>query len=201
MELSEIKGKIEAILFASGEPVSAERLSEVLACDRHSVHKVLQDLRERYGADDVGIALLDLDGSYQLSTKTQYADDVRRALELRRDQPLSPAALEVLAVVAYNEPVTRAFVSQVRGVDSDGAVVNLVEKGLLEEAGRLDLPGRPIAYRTTDAFLRCFQLRSLQELPPIPDGGDALGEQLQLEHAEGAGKSFEYDPDDEDNLS
>ena len=108
-----------------------------------------------------------LDASYQLCTRPVYAGEIRRALELRRNTPLSAAALEVLAIIAYNQPVTRGFVEQVRGVDSSSVVTSLVEKGLVEEAGRLELPGRPISYRTTAAFLRCFGLGSLDDLPDV----------------------------------
>ena len=105
----------------------------------------------------------------QLCTKTEFEPYIRRAFEIKRNAPLSQAALEVLAIIAYNQPVTRAFAEQVRGVDSSGVISTLVEKGLIEEAGRLDLPGKPIAYRTTPLFLRSFGLESLEDLPPVAD--------------------------------
>ena len=107
--------------------------------------------------------------SFQLVTKDRYAGLIRTALEIRRNTPLSQAAMEVLSIIAYNQPVTKSFVEQVRGVESGQIVNNLAEKGLVEEAGRLDVPGRPIAYRTTLQFLRCFGISSLEQLPPLPD--------------------------------
>ena len=108
-----------------------------------------------------------LNTHWQLATKTEFAECVRRVLDTRRSIPLGPAAMETLTVIAYNQPVSRAFIEQVRGVDSSSSVSGLLEKGLIEEAGRLDLPGRPVAFRTTDVFLRCFGLSNLEDLPPV----------------------------------
>ena len=149
---------IEALLFASGEPISLDRLSE--ASGR---------LERKYNVSDSAIRVLRLENSYQLSTREEYAPYIKRAMENKRQARLSPAALEVLAVVAYNQPVTKAFVEQVRGTDSSGVINTLVERELLYEAGRLELPGRPITYKTTDNFLRCFKLESLAQLPSLPD--------------------------------
>jgi len=132
---------------------------------------------------ELPLELRRLDSAYQLCTKPIYAGEIRRALELRRNTPLTPAALEVLAIIAYNQPVTRGFVEQVRGVDSSSVVTSLVEKGLVEEAGRLELPGRPISFRTTPAFLRCFGLDSLADLPDV------------------TGSEEEPPPEDEDQLT
>ena len=136
-------------------------------------------LSERHEDAASGISLIELDGCYQFCTKAYLAVYVKRALELRKTPPLSKASLEVLAIVAYNQPVTRAYVEQVRGVDSSSIIASLVEKGLLEEAGRLELPGRPICYQTTPNFLRTFGLSSLEELPLTePAPGDDLPEDL-----------------------
>ena len=113
------------------------------------------------------MCLLHLNTHWQLATKADFAECVRRVMDTRRSAPLGPAAMETLTVIAYNQPVSRAFIEQVRGVDSSSSVSSLLEKGLIEEAGRLDLPGRPVAFRTTDVFLRCFGLSSLDDLPPI----------------------------------
>lgn len=171
---------LEAILFAAGEPVELERLAQILELSPQVLEDILLDLMGEYSATTRGIELLKLGNCYQLSTKQSQNERVQQALDLRRRAPLSQAALEVLAIVAYNQPVTKAFVEQVRGVDSSSVVNSLEEKGLVEEAGRLDVPGRPIAYRTTAHFLRCFQLSSLEDLPPLPeeaatppDAGDA----------------------------
>ena len=158
---------IEALLFASGEPISLDRLSEASGIE--TVVKLIDRLERKYNVSDSAIRVLRLENSYQLSTREEYAPYIKRAMENKRQARLSPAALEVLAVVAYNQPVTKAFVEQVRGTDSSGVINTLVERELLYEAGRLELPGRPITYKTTDNFLRCFKLESLAQLPSLPD--------------------------------
>ena len=154
-----------AMLFANGEPVSATRLAEALDIEIGVVEKLLQTIADEL--DDSGIRLLHLEKEYQLVTDETYAAYVQAILDTRRNQPLSPAAMETLAIIAYNQPVSRAFVEQVRGVDSSSAVQTLQTRGLIEEAGRLDLPGRPISFKTTDVFLRSFGLSALRELPEI----------------------------------
>ena len=169
MTLSQTQREIEAILFASGEPVEAERIAQATGVDEETVRRLITELQDRLEEEESPLTILKLDGQYQLGTRPQYAGVIQQALSIKRNAPLSQAALEVLAVVAYNQPVTRGFVEQVRGVDSSGVISSLVEKGLIEEAGRLELPGRPIAYATTRNFLRCFSLESLAELPRLPD--------------------------------
>lgn len=165
--INELQNKIEAILFASGEPIEPEKIAEALEQDCDTTIKVLGSLKDKLDRENRPIELLLLDGKYQLSTRTEYAGVIKKALEVRRNMPLSQAALEVLAIIAYNQPVTRSFVEQIRGVDSSGIVSSLVEKGLVDEAGRLELPGRPIAYCTSTNFLRCFGMRTLEELPQV----------------------------------
>lgn len=160
---------IEALLFASGEPILLDRLSEASGIEPETVVKLIDRLERKYNVSDSAIRVLRLENSYQLSTREEYAPYIKRAMENKRQARLSPAALEVLAVVAYNQPVTKAFVEQVRGTDSSGVINTLVERELLYEAGRLELPGRPITYKTTDNFLRCFKLESLAQLPSLPD--------------------------------
>ena len=169
MEINQYKAQIEAVLFASGEPVSAVRLAELLEVEEETVRQVVTLMKDDYEAEERGILLVALGESFQLVTKDRYAGLIRTALEIRRNTPLSQAAMEVLSIIAYNQPVTKSFVEQVRGVESGQIVNNLVEKGLVEEAGRLDVPGRPLAYRTTLQFLRCFGISSLEQLPPLPD--------------------------------
>lgn len=169
MELSNIQAAVEAVLFASGEPVESEKLCEAVGIVKEQLDEALDALAEKYNKAESGIALLNLNDSYQLATKEELAPFIKAALEIKKNSVLSPAAMEALTIVAYNQPVTKGFVEHVRGVDSSGVVNSLVDKGLLAEAGRLDLPGRPIAYKTTDNFLRCFRLSSLDGLPPIPD--------------------------------
>ena len=171
---------LEAILFAAGEPVGVERLCLSLETDRSTLDAVAQRLMDQYSYERRGIRLLRLDASYQMCSAPEYADYVRKTLESRRPARLSQPALEVLAVIAYYQPVTRAYVDQVRGVDSSYTVGLLLERGLIEESGRLSVPGRPILYRTTKAFLRSFGISSLEELPDLPQS-EQEGEQLTLQ--------------------
>ena len=160
---------IEAILFASGASVEASRIAEALEISEKQAVEYAEALIEEYKAADRGITILRLDNSFQMISNKEYAPQIRTVMDLRRNTPLSQAALEVLAVVAYNQPVTKAFVEQVRGVDCSGVIGSLTSKDLIEEKGRLELPGRPLLYGTTENFLRCFNLRSLDELPPLPE--------------------------------
>lgn len=169
MKLNDGIAIIEAILFACGEPVSPDKFAEASGIDVETVVKLIDQLERRYNVQESGIRIIRVNGSFQLATRQEYADYVKAALETRRQAPLSQAAMETLSIVAYNQPVTKAFVEQVRGIDSSSVVNTLVERDLLEEAGRLELPGRPVAYRTTDTFLRCFGISSLEELPPLPN--------------------------------
>lgn len=168
MEIRKLQGAIEAILFASGDPVSVDRIAEVLELDKPTVGKILQNLMDTFNREGAGIRIVRLDDQYQMCTNSEYADIVRNALDLRRNTPLSQAGMEVLAVVAYNQPVTKAFVEQIRGVDCSGVLSSLTAKGLVEERGRLELPGRPLLYGTTANFLRCLNISSLTELPVLP---------------------------------
>lgn len=167
MELNELKAHIEAVLFAHAEPLAAPRLAEILEVEEELVDRLLLSLRDDCEADNRGVQLIRLDSGWQFATKPASGELVKKALDHRRNMPLTPAALEVLAIIAYNQPVSRSFIEQVRGVDSSSTVASLVEKELISEAGRLDLPGKPIAFRTTDAFLRTFGISSLNELPPL----------------------------------
>lgn len=168
MTINEMIPAFEAVLFAAGEPVEIEKFCTVFDVDDDTVEKVMDMLADRLLNSGSAVKLVRLDFSYQLCTRREYAENIRSVLDLRRKSPLSQAALEVLAVIAYNQPVTKAYVEQVRGVDCSGVVSTLVEKGLLEEKGRLELPGRPLLYGTTQNFLRCFGLKSLDDLPEVP---------------------------------
>ncbi|MDR3552061.1 MAG: SMC-Scp complex subunit ScpB [Clostridia bacterium] len=154
------------MLFASGEPVSAERIAEALELDRATAVKVINNFMLRRNADGGGLSVIHVERSYQMVTRKEFAQYIRHVLEVRRNVPLTQPAMEVLAIVAYNQPVTKGYIEQVRGVDCSGVVNSLVEKGLLEECGRMEVPGKPIIYGTTSAFLRCFGLSSLRDLPP-----------------------------------
>lgn len=159
---------IEAMLFASGDPVEVTKLADILEIDIETTEKMLGHLEAQYDEKNSGIMLIRIDNKYQLCTREEYNEEVRRLMEIKRNAPLSNAAFEVLAIIAYNKSVTRSFVEQVRGVDCSGPIASLVQKGLIEEKGRLDLPGRPLIYGTTDRFLRCFSLNSLEDLPELP---------------------------------
>lgn len=176
MEINEIKSSIEAILFASGEPVSIGKLAEALAIDRTTIRRIADILIDEY--DDRGLSVIWLEDNLQLCTKSKYADVIRAVLEQKRNMPLSQAALECLAVIAYNQPVTKGYIEQVRGVDCGAIVNNLVSKGLVEERGRMEVPGRPILYGTSKDFLRCFGIASINELPSITNHED--GNQTSL---------------------
>lgn len=174
MNQKKLRAAVEAMLFAYAEPIGADKLAQALQMPVSSVEPVLEELRTRYAREDSGLCLLHLNTHWQLATKADFAEPVRRVLDTRRSVPLGPAAMETLTVIAYNQPVSRAFIEQVRGVDSSSSVSSLLQKGLIEEAGRLDLPGHPVSFRTTDVFLRCFGLSSLADLPPVR--GDQEGE-------------------------
>lgn len=165
--IKSIEGAIEAILYAAGYPVKYEKIAEVLGLDVRNTKTLIKHMASTYNSEDSkhGIALLMFDESCQFCTKEQYAPYIREALGIRRGGNLSASSMEVLAIVAYNQPVTRTFVDQVRGVDSSYAMNSLIDKALIEACGRLDAPGRPMLYATTEKFLRVFGLRSLSELP------------------------------------
>lgn len=169
MTNEEIRAACEAILFASGEPLELSRISQALEIDADTVSAALWELARSLDERGSGICLLKLGSKYQLCSRVEFAPQVRSVLDIKKNAPLSPAAFEVLAVVAYNQPVTKAYVEQIRGVDCSGVISTLCQKGLLEEKGRLDLPGRPLLYGTTPDFLRCFCLSSLSELPELPE--------------------------------
>ncbi|MEG0913041.1 MAG: SMC-Scp complex subunit ScpB [Oscillospiraceae bacterium] len=161
------KGAVEAVLFAVGEPISAEKISLALDIDKNDVVSLINEIKNDCDDLERGVCVLQFDDRYQMATRPMFADFVTRALDNRRNTPLSQAAMEVLAIIAYNQPVSRSFIDQIRGVDSNSAVSSLVAKNLVCEAGRLELPGRPIAFKTTDNFLRCFGIAGTAELPPI----------------------------------
>lgn len=187
MEIKEIERALEAILFSAGDPVSIERISNVLEVEEETIERIAQNLMDYYQFEQRGIRLIRLENTLQLCTNPMYADKIRAVLETRRAARLSPPLLEVLSIIAYRQPVTRAYIEQVRGVDSSYSVTALLEKGLIEEAGRLDVPGRPILFRTTHDFLRVFGLSNTDELPPLPEFDEGSSEQLTfLQTAEGA---------------
>ena len=181
MDRKEMESAVEGILFASGEPVRVDRICVALGIDRPTAEQILQKLMDYYAYERRGIRLLKIEDSWQLCSAPDYADVIRRAFEIRKPAKLSQPALEVLTIVAYYQPTTRAYVDQIRGVDSSYTMGLLLERGMIEECGRLQVPGRPRQYRTTKQFLRAFHLTSLEELPEMPDlGGEG---QMRLNEA------------------
>ena len=174
MKNTELKCAVQAILFASGVPVPLETISRALEQKPKQTQLILEELIREYSSEEYGIKIIRLEDSYQMCSKKEYGEYIRRVMDIKRNAPLSQAAMEVLAVIAYNQPVTKAFIEQVRGVDCSGVVGSLASKGLIEEKGRLELPGRPLLYGTTDNFLRCFQIESLDELP-VPVNQEEIG--------------------------
>ena len=165
MEEQNHAAAVEAILFAAGEPIETEKIAQTLNILERDMYMLMDALTARYAETGSGLQVLRLGNAWQLGTRAEFAPLIRTALETRRMQPLSNAAMEALTIVAYNQPVSKGFVERVRGIDSSSVVNSLVDKGLLEEAGRIDVPGHPIAYRTTPLFLRVFGLSSLDDLP------------------------------------
>lgn len=201
MTEKEYRCAIEAILFSAGDPVDIQRLALTLDLPVSAVEEQLRILMDEYAQMERGITIIKLNNSYQMVSVKQYASWVRKAMDLRRNIPLSQAAMEVLAVIAYNQPVTKSFIEQVRGVDCSGVIGSLTTKDLIEEKGRLELPGRPLLYGTTDNFLRCFSISSLDELPPIPKDEDRTGgQQLSIFDTEESDDA-PVDEDEDDTVS
>lgn len=175
---------LEAVLFAVGEPVETDKLTQALELDKLTVESALTALQKKYEDEGSGLCLLKLDDKYQLCTKQEYADNIRAVIEVKKNTPLSQAAFEVLAIIAYNQPVTKSFIEQIRGVDCSAVISNLCQKSLIEEKGRLELPGRPLIYGTTTEFLRCFCISSLDELPELPENKDLDDKNLQKEQTD-----------------
>ena len=171
---------LEAILFAAGEPVKIARLSLILDTDEQELAQIAEELAARYERENRGMRILRLDDKLQMCSAPEYAPLISKTLEQRRPPMLSQPALETLAVTAYFQPVTRAYIDRVRGVDSSYTVGVLTERGLIEVCGHLEAPGRPALFRTTDAFLRTMGISELSQLPPLPDrsGGEGV-EKLQ----------------------
>ena len=175
----QLESTLEAVLFAAGDAVSIDRLCEALELPRETVLEAACELSSRYDFEQRGLMLRRIADKLQLCSRPMYAEAVRRVTETRKNASLSPAALEVLTIIAYRQPVTRAFIDQLRGVDSGGTLSSLAEKQMIEEAGRLEVPGRPILYRTTEHFLHAFALESLDDLPALPAFTD--NEQLSFD--------------------
>ena len=187
--MENLKYAVESVLFAAGEAVKTAKLAVVLDKTVSEIESAALELKEEYDRDKRGFAIIEISEGFQICSRPDYYTYIREILGEQRNQPLSNAAMEALAIIAYKQPVTRGMIEKVRGVNSDGCVSRLYERGLIEEAGRLDAPGRPVLYKTTDTFLRCFGLRTPRDLPPINFNNTMpelalAGEQLSLEEAE-----------------
>jgi segregation and condensation protein B len=182
MESEEIQRRIESILFAAGEPVGAERISLAMGLTQETIHQEAKKLQDEYAFQRRGIRIVRLDQAYQMVSAPEQSDLITRALETRKPPKLSASALETLTVIAYYQPTTKAFVEQIRGVDSSYTISALLSKKLIEEQGRLTVPGRPILYGTTPDFLRTFGLSSLDDLPEVDlPSGRVSPEQLEMQ--------------------
>lgn len=180
--MTQLEAVLEAILFAVGDAILISRLTAAADAEPADVARALHALAAHYNQSGSGIELVRMEDKVQLCTRSVYAPAVRRATESRRPPALSNAALEVLTVIAYRQPVTRAYIEQLRGVDSSGTVASLLEKGMIEPCGHLDVPGRPILFRTTDVFLRTFGISDLKELPDLPEWKPE--EQMEMKETE-----------------
>lgn len=196
MNIEFARASLEAVLFAGGEPMEISRLAQALELDEDTVMRLAALLGEIYDKSGSALQLIRLGNAYQITTRAEYAEPIRQALEIKRNTPLSNAAMEVLTIIAYNQPVTKGFVERVRGVDSSSTVNTLTERGLLEEAGRIEVPGRPVTYRTTAQFLRCFGLQSLAELPPLPNPDAPTMFEMRLEDEMAAAEDFPAEASD-----
>lgn len=168
MEIEKAKSIIEAILFAAGRPVTKNELILALEIAKEDIENIVRNMQEEYKKNDKGIDLIQVEESYQLCTKKELYEYIYPILDKRSKPNLSNAALETLSIVAYNPKITRAEIEAIRGVSADACVYKLLEYGLIEEAGKLDLPGKPMSYKTTQEFLKMFGYSSLEELPELP---------------------------------
>lgn len=201
MEDEKLKPAIEAILFACGTPAELTKIAQALEIKEEKAEELLKSLMQDYSNRKSGIKIVRLGKSYQMCTEKEYAEIIRTVLDLRRNSPLSQAALEVLAIIAYNQPVTKAFVEQIRGVDCSGVVSSLVARELIEEKGRLELPGRPLIYGTTENFLRCFNVSDVSELPPLPQkNSDEENSDESSEKSETKNKNTDKEPEKEEKI-
>jgi len=169
IEDKELYNAIEALLFVSGDPVSINRLAEALYIPVEELVEFMPKMLDAYNYERRGIKLIKLEDSYQLTTRGEYFDAVVRMVTHKQKQALSPSTLEVLSIISYNQPITKAAIEKVRGVDSSHSIARLLERELIEQKGRLNAPGRPVLYGTTEEFLRCFGLQSLEEMPDLEE--------------------------------
>lgn len=167
MEIEKYIPIVEAMLFASGDCLSIEKISKIIGIRKDKAEKLMNLIIDKYASSEHGIKVIKLEDKYQMCTKSEYVRFVKELFNDRKNMSLSQAAMEVLAIVAYNQPVTKSYIEQVRGVDCNAVVNNLIQKNLIEEKGRLEIPGKPLTYGTTSNFLRCFGISYIEELPKV----------------------------------
>lgn len=204
MEIREVQAIIESLLFAAGEPVELDRIADIVDVDKKSLKEIIKKMMDSYNYEKRGIHIIRLEDSYQMCTRGEYHEYVSMLMQPRRKMQLSNAAIEVLAIIAYKQPVTRSVIEHIRGVNCDYIVNRLIERKFIEEVGRLkDAPGRPILFGTTDEFLRTFGIESISDLPEFDSlsTGEDEAEQLVIETAEEIKQNVQLDIDDELNLN
>lgn len=165
MKISELEGIIEGLLFVSGDPLSLEKIGDILELSKKDARLLMNSIVERINNTNRGIIIREINNAYQLSTRPEHYEYISRLHNIRQKQSLSQAAFETLSIIAYNAPVTRAKIESIRGVNSDSSITTLLERNLIKEAGRMDTPGKPILYETTEEFLRCFGFKSIKDMP------------------------------------
>ena len=203
MDIEKIKGIIEAILFAAGREVTKNELVLALEISEDDLEKIISNMQEEYKLENRGIEIIKLDNSYQLCTKKDLYQYIYPVLDKRSKPNLSGAALETLSIIAYNPKITRAEIEDIRGVSADACVYKLLEYGLIEEAGKLDLPGKPMSYKTTNEFLKMFGYSSLEDLPELPRYKLDENKQIVIDELEGANPEREVEKEkteSEENL-
>lgn len=203
MEIREVQAIVESILFAAGEPVELDRIADIVDVDKKSLKEIIKNMMDAYNYEKRGIHIIRLEDSYQMCTRSEYGEYVSMLMQPRRKMQLSNAAIEVLAIIAYKQPVTRSTIESIRGVNCDYIVNRLIERKFIEEVGRLkDAPGRPILFGTTDEFLRTFGIESISDLPEydsLAEGDEEL-QQMKLElNAYSDEKQLEFEADAVDN--
>lgn len=165
MEISTMESIIESLIFSYGDALPLDKICEILELDRKTARNLIKNMMDNYNKSNRGIIIRELNDKYQMCSKPDYFEYVSKLYQIRQKQALSQAAYEVLSIIAYNQPLTKAKIEQIRGVNSDSAVTRLLERNLIREAGKLDAPGRPRLYETTDEFLKCFGFKSIRDLP------------------------------------
>jgi len=201
MDIEHIESAVESILFASGNAVGYSKLAQALELEEDYIREMTATFAERYNKRISGLMILCYESSCQLVTREIYINYIKKAMDNRRTMPISTAGMEVLSIVAYHQPVTRAYIDRIRGTDSSGPVMNLIEKDFIEECGQLDAPGRPNLYRVTENFMRCFGISSLDELPDIKKYTPVSAEEISEKTSEEISEETKSEDKLEDELN